>query len=96
MKLFVFLVVLVALLVYLRTLRRPRQESAHTPPSAARRGLLSRAEALAILGLDESATQDEIIATHRKLMQRVHPDKGGSAKLAQQLNDAKRSLLARN
>ncbi len=56
---------------------------------------MSREEALAILGIEAPASDDEVIDAHRKLMQRVHPDKGGSAKLAQQLNDAKRALLAR-
>jgi CysZ protein len=31
--------------------------------------------------------------SHRRLMQRVHPDRGGSAFLAQQLNEARRVLL---
>jgi hypothetical protein len=52
-------------------------------------------EAQAILGL-EGATPDKdaVVAAHRRLMQRIHPDKGGSAALAQQLNEAKRVLLA--
>jgi hypothetical protein len=51
------------------------------------------AEARAVLGLADGVTPDDVIAAHRRLMQRVHPDKGGSAHLARQLNEAKRVLL---
>lgn len=54
---------------------------------------LSRAEALDILGLTGNPTRDEIVAAHRKLMQKLHPDRGGSTFLAQQLNTAKDILL---
>lgn len=51
--------------------------------------------AKAVLGLEDSPLDaDSVIAAHRRLMQHVHPDKGGSALLAQQLNEAKRVLLA--
>jgi hypothetical protein len=56
-------------------------------------GDMSLAEAREILGLDANPSRDEIIEAHRRLMQRVHPDRGGSTYLAQQLNEAKRVLL---
>lgn len=56
-------------------------------------GTMQRKEALQILGLDETATRDDIIKAHRKLMQKVHPDRGGSAELAAQVNRAKDILL---
>jgi hypothetical protein len=62
------------------------------PPKAARTDM-SRQEALAILGLTEGATADEIRAAHRRLIQRVHPDVGGSADLAARINRAKDILL---
>jgi curved DNA-binding protein CbpA len=54
---------------------------------------MSRAEAFAVLGLAEGATDEEIRAAHRRLIQRVHPDVGGSADLAARINRAKEILL---
>ncbi|MEZ5550415.1 MAG: molecular chaperone DnaJ [Pseudomonadales bacterium] len=56
-------------------------------------GDLSVEDACRILGLGSHPTRDEVIAAHRSLMQKLHPDRGGSTYLAQQLNDAKRVLL---
>lgn len=58
-------------------------------------GAMSRAEALAVLGLGEGATEEEIRAAHRRLMQGAHPDRGGSAWLAARLNEARDRLLRR-
>ena len=57
------------------------------------KGGMTRAEAFGVLGLAEGASEREIMESHRRLMQRVHPDRGGSAFLAQQLNEARRVLL---
>ena len=58
-------------------------------------GTLSRAEALQVLGLQPNASEADIIAAHRKLISRLHPDKGGSDYLAAQINLAKRVLIGR-
>ena len=50
-------------------------------------------EAREILGVSERANQQEIISAHRRLMQSVHPDQGGSDYLASQLNQARDTLL---
>ena len=56
-------------------------------------GPMGRAEALAVLGLEEGATEEDIIAAHRKLIQKVHPDRGGNDYLAAQINRAKDELV---
>ncbi|MFT5652127.1 MAG: hypothetical protein ACI8W9_000055, partial [Psychromonas sp.] len=55
---------------------------------------MSVIEAYAVLGLDNNATQKEIIAAHRKLMLKLHPDKGGSNYLAAKINQAKDLLVS--
>jgi len=50
--------------------------------------------ALEILGLTDPIDSDEVIKAHRKLMQKMHPDRGGSDYLAKKINSAKDFLLA--
>ena len=54
---------------------------------------MSLSKACDILGLGPNPEKEEVIAAHRRLMQKLHPDHGGSNYLAQQLNEAKRLLL---
>ncbi|EAR22394.1 J domain-containing protein [Nitrococcus mobilis] len=54
---------------------------------------LSDTQAYAMLGLANGADRAQIVAAHRRLMQRLHPDRGGSGYLAARLNAAKAQLL---
>ncbi|OYW09109.1 MAG: hypothetical protein B7Z53_03570, partial [Rhodospirillales bacterium 12-71-4] len=68
-----------------------REEAAAPPPSGG--GPMTRAEALAVLGLAEGADEAAIRAAHRRLMRTAHPDQGGSDWLAARLNQARDTLL---
>ncbi len=68
-----------------------RDDPQPEPPSS---GGISLDEAWETLGLAPGASRDAIIKAHRKLMGRLHPDKGGSTFLASRVNQAKDRLIA--
>lgn len=53
---------------------------------------VSNDQAYEILGLPKSASKDEVVKAHKRLMQRMHPDRGGSDYLAAKINAAKDQL----
>lgn len=58
-------------------------------------GKMTPEEAYRVLGIASGSPRDVIIAAHRRLMQRMHPDRGGSDYLAAKINQAKDVLLGR-
>jgi hypothetical protein len=53
------------------------------------------ARARSLLGVNRTATRDEIGEAHRRLIARVHPDRGGTNEAVHEANAARDLLLAR-
>jgi len=96
---FLFALALPYLQAQLQTLQQkntqpPPHASSHTDTSPVSSAQMNRKTALSILGLDEQqASKEAIILAHRKMIQKNHPDRGGSEFLAAQINQAKDFLL---
>ena len=54
---------------------------------------MSLSEAADVLGLPIDTDRETVIAAHRTLMSRLHPDKGGSDYLAMKVNAARQVML---
>jgi len=63
--------------------------------SAPARGAQSVEEAAAILGVGVDASDEDVKAAHKKLIAKLHPDRGGTDYLASKINDARRTMLER-
>ena len=75
--------------------RAPGWNDAGSGNQGSDEGTMTFERALRVLDLPDSADRDDVIAAHRRLIQRLHPDRGGSAFLAATLNEAKKVLLER-
>jgi DnaJ-class molecular chaperone len=69
------------------------RQSGQQSAGRANPGKMTVAEAHEILGVKPGASREEIIKAHKRMMQKVHPDRGGTDFLAAQLNQAKDTLL---
>lgn len=71
--------------------RNQQQQQAQTPNPGKK--TMSPEEAREVLGVKSGSTKEEIILAHRRMMQKMHPDRGGSDYMAAQINKAKETLL---
>jgi len=71
--------------------------SGHWPWELLGRSDRSSAElrARALLGVERSATREDIIDAHKRLITQVHPDRGGSSEAVHEANAARDVLLGR-
>ena len=55
---------------------------------------MSLMESYELLGIDENASKEVIIKSHKELIRKLHPDKGGSSYLSAKVNEARDIILA--
>ena len=71
----------------LASMRNKSSAEGAAPPQSSPN--MTTKEALAVLGLEEGASEEDIVAAHRSMMQKNHPDRGVSDYLAAKINQAK-------
>ena len=71
-----------------------KNASTETPPQESVN--LTEKEAWQVLGLEPGASRDDIIGAHKRLIQKLHPDRGGNDYLAARINRAKEVLLKKS
>ncbi len=72
---------------------RNQSQSSNKQQQSSTDNTVDESSAYAILGLTKTATKEDVIRAHRRMMQKVHPDRGGSDFLAAQINAAKDLLV---
>lgn len=70
-----------------------KRQTEHQRPPPPPSPQMAKHEAYQILGLQPGASREDIILAHKRLIQKLHPDRGGNDFLAAKLNAAKELLL---
>lgn len=95
---FILLILAVVVLLVAAALppktNRPKRAS-EAPRPRRNPNPMTASEARDILGVKPEASPEAIAEAYRRLMQKNHPDQGGSAYLAQHINEARRILLGK-
>lgn len=81
-----FLSVVVPLLQRFQSNKGARKDAPH-------KARMTQEEAREILGVGEGADRKQVLAAHRRMIQKNHPDTGGSEYLASKINEARDVLL---
>lgn len=71
-----------------------QQNTSGDQRSASVHASMNKQQAADILGVEIDATPEQVKLAHKRLMQKMHPDRGGSDALAKQINKAKDVLLS--
>jgi len=76
-------------------LQQHSAQSQQQASSGVSNGPLSTKDAYEVLGVDEDSTKEDILKAYKSMMQKVHPDRGGSDYLTRLVSEAKDLLLKR-
>lgn len=80
-------------LPFLQVLLKHRQSGSEQSSAPSSNPEIDEEEAWKILGLNPEASREDIIKAHKRLIQKLHPDRGGNDYLAAKLNAARDLLL---
>lgn len=83
-------------LPFLRFWQSRRQQTQHDNRQHSGKtnsGKMSIKEAQDVLGLNKLESVEQVSKRHKEMMQKMHPDRGGSDYLAAQINQAKETLI---
>ncbi len=87
-------VVVLLLLLVLKANLSQLAGGAYTPQKPLKR--MSRELAFKVLDVPPTASEEEVMEAYRKLIQKLHPDQGGSAYLMDMVVQAKNALISNN